>query len=162
MIFVYKCLVTCDLLGVTEHHCCKGDWQQDSASCCICLFYRLWFHERIEKIVLGRRYTLSPDVLHKLALYCLFKNNLQKISNKRLSLTSCAINYMSEFVTWSKMSSTQCSPLQTLAIQLCPVAGVLSTLKGFWGTNIAPSDWRASRVTKGSWYAVIMAPPLTT
>ena len=42
MIFVYKCLVTCDLLGVTEHHCCKGDWQQDSASCCICLFYRLW------------------------------------------------------------------------------------------------------------------------
>ena len=80
------------------------------------------FHERIEKIVLGRRYTLSPDVLHKLALYCLFKNNPQKISNKRLSLTSCAINYMSEFVTWSKMSSTQCSPLQTLAIQLCPVA----------------------------------------
>ena len=41
MIFVYKCLVTCDLLGVTEHHCCKGDWQQDSASCCICLFYHL-------------------------------------------------------------------------------------------------------------------------
>ena len=42
MIFVYKYLVTCDLLGVTEYHCCKGDWQQDSASCCICLLYRLW------------------------------------------------------------------------------------------------------------------------
>ena len=49
MIFVYKCLVTCDLLGVTEHHCCKGDWQQDSASCCICLFYRLWFYKKLRK-----------------------------------------------------------------------------------------------------------------
>ena len=41
--FVYKCLVTCGLLRVTEHHCCKGDWQQDSASCCVCLLYGLWF-----------------------------------------------------------------------------------------------------------------------
>ena len=40
-IFVYKCLVICDLLRVTEHHCCKGDWQQDSVSCCICMLYRL-------------------------------------------------------------------------------------------------------------------------
>ena len=50
MIFVYKCLVTCDLLGVTEHHCCKGDWQQDSASCCICLFYRLWFKSHVSAV----------------------------------------------------------------------------------------------------------------
>ena len=32
-----QCLVTCDLLRATDHHCCQGLWQQDSACCSICL-----------------------------------------------------------------------------------------------------------------------------
>ena len=39
--FVYKYLVTCDLLRVTEYHCCQGTWQQDSTWCSICLLYHL-------------------------------------------------------------------------------------------------------------------------
>ena len=40
-IFVYKFLVTCDLLRVTEYHCYQGAWQQDSACCSICLLFCL-------------------------------------------------------------------------------------------------------------------------
>ena len=43
-IFVYKCLVTRNWLRVTEHHCCKGAWQQDSACCSICLLDHLWLY----------------------------------------------------------------------------------------------------------------------
>ena len=63
-ISVYKCLVTCDLLRVTEHHCCKGDWQQDSASCWICLLYRLCLdlninslHEKSIYVMLSQIFT---------------------------------------------------------------------------------------------------------
>ena len=46
-VFVHRCLVTCNLLRVTEHHCCKAAWQQESTCCSICLLYRLCYQANV-------------------------------------------------------------------------------------------------------------------